>query len=117
MVKSHYKGVSAVMFFYSIERHDSFEKLAVWVREVKENVHEETVFFLIGTKLDLDDGRKVTKEEGDSYSKAISAVFFQEISSKTGENVKEVNLLRFSCLIKCQKLSLKSINPQRPSRS
>ncbi len=53
VVKSHYKGVAAVMFFYSIERKDSFEKLSLWVREVKENVHEETVLFLIGTKLDL----------------------------------------------------------------
>jgi GTPase SAR1 family protein len=50
-----------VIFFYSIERRESFDKLAVWVREVKENVHEETVFFLIGTKLDLEDVRKVTK--------------------------------------------------------
>lgn len=64
IVKSQYKGVAAVMFFYSIERRDSYEKLNMWVREVKENVHEETAFFLIGTKLDLEDVRKVSKEEG-----------------------------------------------------
>ena len=61
VVKSHYKGVSAVIFFYSIEKHESFDKLGMWVKEVKENVHEETVFFMVATKLDLDDVRKVSK--------------------------------------------------------
>lgn len=65
------------MFFYSIEKRESYEKLNLWVREVKDNVHEETVFFLIGTKLDLEDVRKVSKEEGEAYCKSIGAVFFQ----------------------------------------
>ena len=53
VVKSSYKGVAAVLFIYSIEKKESFERLNVWVREVKDNVHEETIFFLVGTKLDL----------------------------------------------------------------
>lgn len=44
----------------------------------------------MGSKLDLEDARKVAKEEGEAYCKSINAVFFQEISAKTGENVKEV---------------------------
>jgi Ras-related protein Rab-11A len=76
-VKSHYKGVAAVIFFYSIERHESFDKLGMWVKEVKENVHEETMFFLVATKLDLDDARKVPKEEGEKYAKTLKAAFFQ----------------------------------------
>lgn len=76
-MKSHYKGVAAVIFFYSIERHESFDKLGMWVKEVKENVHEETMFFLVATKLDLDDARKVPKEEGEKYAKTLKAAFFQ----------------------------------------
>jgi GTPase SAR1 family protein len=40
VVKSHYKGVSAVLFFYSIEKYETFEKLGMWVREVKDYVNE-----------------------------------------------------------------------------
>ena len=58
--------------------------MGVWVREVKDNVHEETMFFMVGTKLDLEDVRKVSKEEGEQYAKEVKAVFWQEISSKTG---------------------------------
>ena len=36
----------------------------------------------------MEDLRKVNKEEGEAYGKSIGAAFFQEISSKTGENVK-----------------------------
>lgn len=32
VVKTHYKGVAAVIFFYSIEKYESFTKLGVWVR-------------------------------------------------------------------------------------
>ena len=53
IVKSHYKSVAAVLFIYSIEKRESYDKLGMWVREVKENVHEETMFFVLGTKLDL----------------------------------------------------------------
>lgn len=69
MVKTHYRGVAAVIFFYSIEKQESFTKLGVWVREVRDNVHEETMFFMVGTKLDLEDVRKVSKEEGEQYAK------------------------------------------------
>lgn len=39
VVKSHYKGVAAVIFFYSIEKHETFSKLGMWVREVKDYAH------------------------------------------------------------------------------
>jgi GTPase SAR1 family protein len=32
VVKSHYKGVAAVMFFYAIDKRESFDKLNVWVK-------------------------------------------------------------------------------------
>ena len=39
---------------------------------------------MVGTKLDLEDARKVAKEEGESFLKSIGGVNFLEISSKTG---------------------------------
>jgi hypothetical protein len=117
VVKSHYKGVAAVIFFYSIEKQETLSRLAVWVREVKDNVHEETVFFLVGTKLDLEDVRKVGKEEGEAYGKEIKAAFFQEISSKTGENVKEVPPGPCSSSTSWPSTSTRSINRPRATRN
>lgn len=88
IVKSHYKGVAAILLFYEIDRHDSYEKLGTWLREIRDNTHDETVIYLVGTKLDLEDVRKVTKEEGEVYARSIGAAGFIEVSAKTGENIK-----------------------------
>ena len=117
IVKSHYKNVAAVLFIYSIEKRESYDKLGMWVKEVKENVHEETMFFVLGTKLDLEDVRKVPREDGEAYSKSIKAHSFHEISSKTGENVKEVTLSLVSFSTSCASSCSRSTSLQRLSRS
>lgn len=48
------------------------------------------MIFLIGTKLDLDPIRKVSAEQGKIYMTKINAHSFIEVSSKTGENIKEL---------------------------
>lgn len=117
VVKSHYKGVAAVIFFYSLEKMETFERLGAWVKEVREHVHEETVYYLVGTKLDLEDVRRVPKEEGEGYCKSIKATFFLEISSKTGENVKEVEVWLRSCSTKSPSTCSRSTSRRRRSRS
>jgi GMP synthase PP-ATPase subunit len=67
--------------------------------------------------LDLEDVRKVSKEEGETYGKEIKAAFFQEISSKTGENVKEVGDIVYSCSTNCPNTSTKSTNRPRATRN
>ena len=67
--------------------------------------------------MDLEDVRKVSKEDGEAYGKEIKAVFFQEISSKTGENVKEVRDGVCSYSTNYPNTSTKSTNPPRATRS
>lgn len=53
LVKSFYKGISAVFFVYSVDSLESFDDLRSWSAEVKEYAHEEVVIFLIATKGDI----------------------------------------------------------------
>ena len=68
IVRSFYKGVSAIILVYSIDRYcllscrwESFQQLTMWMKEITENSHQETLIFLVGSKLDLEDIRKVPK--------------------------------------------------------
>ena len=76
---------------------------------MKENTHEEALLFLVGSKLDLEDKRRVEKETAESYLKEIGGVYFVEASAKTGENVKEVCWGLCSCLRKRRRFCIRSI--------
>lgn len=39
---------------FALDIEDSLEALKTWQKEVKEHGHEEIVFFLIGTRADLE---------------------------------------------------------------
>ena len=96
MVRSFYKGVSAILLIYSIERQESFDQLSGWMKEIQDNADKEAVVWLVGCKLDLEDIRKVSKKRAEEYAKSIDATGLMEVSSKTGENVKEVLTDRFT---------------------
>lgn len=46
------------------------------MREVKENAHEESFLFLVGSKLDLEDMRQVPKEKAMEFLREIQGAYF-----------------------------------------
>jgi Ras-related protein Rab-18 len=65
-----------------------------WFEEAEANAMEGAVMYLVGSKLDRagDGGRKVSREEGEELARKRGAVGFEEVSSKTRENVRKVFL-------------------------
>ncbi len=57
VVRSFYKGISAVFLLYSIDNSKSFQEVKDWMREVQQHAHEEVVVILIGSRADLKDKR------------------------------------------------------------
>jgi small GTP-binding protein len=81
----YYPGARAAILVYSVEDRKSFDVIPKWAKEVK-GVCGEIPLTLLGNKIDLEDKRRVKKEEGLSKSSQINAEFF-ETSAKTGELV------------------------------
>ena len=54
-----------------------------------QNKLDEVIFCLVGNKIDLEEQRQVTKEEGEKYAKDNN-IIFQEVSSKTGDNISDL---------------------------
>lgn len=74
---------------YSIDDRESFESLKEkYDRVVKNKSDDVYSVIIVGNKCDLEDKRKVTKEEGESYAKS-KGVDFMEVSALKTINVKE----------------------------
>ncbi len=86
-------GAQGTIFMYDITRYSTFESLADWLtvfnKANKENSQEVSTI-LVGSKLDLEENRTVSKEEGKNFTKENNFFDYIECSSKTGENVEEI---------------------------
>ena len=64
-----------------------------WINEFRMKSEENSAIILVGNKNDIEEERKVTKEEGEEKAKKYNLAFF-ETSAKDGKNVEEA----FKCL-------------------
>ena len=79
----YYPGARAAVVVYSTADRNTFEVVPKWAKEVR-NICGDIPLTLLGNKIDLDNERRVKKEEGLSQASQISAEFF-ETSAKIGE--------------------------------
>ena len=89
IAKNYYKGSHGILLLYDVTKLNSFENIRDWIRDIKEEVYEKTIIFLIGNKIDKNEERKITTEQGAKLAEEYNIPFF-EASAKSGENVEEV---------------------------
>ena len=90
LISSFYKNSSLAMMVYAINNKESFTHIESWLKEVKLQSNPDVKIFLIGNKSDLEEERKVSKEEANIFKEENSINFFSETSAKSGINAKEV---------------------------
>ena len=86
--RSYYRGAAAALLVYDVTNRESFNHLSGWVREIHEFGSPETVIILVGNKIDMEDQRDVSTEEGAKFAKENGFTFI-ETSAKTAENVED----------------------------
>ncbi len=89
IAKNYYKGSHGILLLYDVTKVNSFENISEWIKDIRDEVYEKTIIFLIGNKIDKSNERKVTKEQGEKLANEYNLPFF-EASAKSGENVDEV---------------------------
>ena len=100
LIKSFYINSSLAVIVYAINDSDSFNDIHFWVKELKTMSSPDIKIILIGNKIDLENERKVSYEEGQCVAKEYGFQQFFETSAKTGENIKEMFLKISSILYK-----------------
>ena len=83
------KNVEGLILTYSIINRESFQNMDSWLQKLNDasDLSKKPVI-IVGNKIDLEDKRQVTTEEGEEFAKNHGYNFF-EVSAKTGKNVKE----------------------------
>ena len=89
ITRSYYKNCVCSCVVYDITNKNSFENIKSWIEDCKKNSPKTVFLVLIGNKIDLEESREVSYEEGKACAKKYGMLFF-ETSAKTGKNIKEV---------------------------
>ena len=89
LTKNFYRKADGIIIVYDITNLDSFEKIQDWVKSVYDNTdsYKEIQMIIVGNKIDLEEKREVSKEEGMKIGKYFEIDFF-EASAKNAEGVR-----------------------------
>ena len=86
LAKIYYRDAKVVFLVFDITSSDSMKELDYWIEEMSSISIDDKILFIIGNKIDMEDQRVVSNEEGQEYANKHKATYI-ETSAKTGENV------------------------------
>ena len=91
ITRAYYKNSVCAIVTYDITNRNSFENVQDWIDEVKSQTPKEILLVLVGNKIDLENERVVSFDEGKKLSKNNDMLFF-ETSAKNGNGINDVFL-------------------------
>ena len=92
LITNFYRNSSLAIMVYAINAKETFENVEMWLRELRTHSNPDAKVFLIGNKVDLENEREVTKEQGEKFYKENKLNLFMEASAKTGLNTQNIFL-------------------------
>ena len=90
MTKMDYRDTNGIIFVFDLTNLESFKKINLWKRDVK-NYVKGYMKILVGTKSDLLEERKVSEEVIKAFSEE-GEFFYLETSAKKNLNISEIFL-------------------------
>ena len=88
MINMYYKGAKCIVICYDITEENSFNNVKNWLSEIEKNVNGIFII-LVGNKCDLNDNRKISYENAESFAKENN-MFYIETSAKNNINVSKL---------------------------
>jgi small GTP-binding protein len=98
LLPKYCKGANSAFFLYDITKPITLEHLPEWISIIRKSEGDIPIV-LIGSKLDLREDRKVSREEGEKAASKYNLASYIELSSKTGENVEKAFKLMTKILL------------------
>ncbi|MFO8020549.1 MAG: Rab family GTPase [Promethearchaeia archaeon] len=86
----YFQGCVGALLVYDVTRFNTYETInSRWLKDFQKYVKKEGAYILIGNKIDLEDKRVVSLEQGETLANEINASDFIETSAKNGDNVEK----------------------------
>ena len=76
-------------YFY-LHSEKSFDDIDLWLRDLKTNASPDIKIFLIGNKADLEECRKIPKDQAEKFKDEYELDLFMETSAKIRLNAQEI---------------------------
>ena len=87
---SHVRNSDGIFIVYDITNSESFYHVSYWISEIEKAIDKNVVIYLIGNKIDLENKRTVSYENGKEKALKENFNFFGEVSAKTNENIMTI---------------------------
>lgn len=86
----YFRGARVILFTYAINSRESFNNVTRWIQSSRKNCdNPDFIGVLIGNKIDLEDQRVVSYEEGEQLAQSNEFLFL-ECSAKTSAGIDDV---------------------------
>ena len=90
LTHNYYRKCDGIIIVFDVSNKDSFEKIHYWVKAIHDNTDSSKQIkqVIVGNKIDLENERQVTKEEGEKMASSYSLKYF-ETSAKKNIGINE----------------------------
>ena len=75
ITKSFFKAADGIVFVYDVTNKPSFENIKNWIKDAESKANDFKII-IVGNKIDLNDSREVSFEEGKNFAKKKKIVLF-----------------------------------------
>jgi len=89
ITRAYYKNSVCAFVVYDISNRATFDNIKSWVEDCKRLSPKTVLMVLVGNKIDLEERREVSYNEGSIFAQKNGMLFF-ECSAKTGNNVEQI---------------------------
>ena len=88
ITKNYYKGANGIILIYDVTNSKTYDNVKTWVSQIREEASPNTIVYLCGNKIDMEDLRILKTEDGVKLAEEFGFPF-KETSAKEGININE----------------------------
>ena len=89
ITRAYYKNSVCAMVVYDITNLESFQHVQNWIEDIQNQSPKTVTIVLIGNKIDLEDKRVISYDEGNEFA-IKNGIIFAETSAKTGDGIEDI---------------------------